>query len=234
MAGIILLSFCQQAIFAFDRLVDLNQTKLISFVQESEEELASLKNQHEEFWNCCFIVETIETSKGSKIKNNDNPKCKVSDIKSLKTVRNDLKRFEELTKNKIVEMLKEGFDINAVDNQGKTVLNYAKTPFIYNFLRDSGAEFQVGAFLNMNKNLLIPLSIFGTGIAAKLYQEGFFDGVASENLKDHENLLFGSALFITTTVMACKFFNYSGIPATVYTEEDDKLITKLLKKIESK
>ena len=71
----------------------------------------------------------------------------------------------------IAALIKDGANINAQDENGKTVLSYCKSKEMYNALRENGAKFQFDVWMRIYQTELAIASIFATATAVYLNQK---------------------------------------------------------------
>ena len=83
-----------------------------------------------------------------------------------------LRDVKYATGPKIVALMQSGANFNAQDNDGNTALSFARTREMYNILRENGAQFQFGVWMNIYRTELALASIVTVGTVVYLNQEG--------------------------------------------------------------
>lgn len=139
-------------------------TTLIDYLEQRDNYQQKLQQDIKNLWSECFYTTVDVRYCGNTSTTTTTyipcPWCPLSNFRQLYEKRQELKNFRDDTQRQISQIINDtGVSINAFDYHGKTALNYIQSRDQYNALRNQGADFQVDAFVKMNKYQLIAVAM---------------------------------------------------------------------------
>ncbi len=179
-----------------------DQASLISFINEHEQSLINLQKKRDQLWNSCKGTEPHRYENFPYTRTYINTSAPFEDLQSLYQALEQIKSWDREFCGKISQSVDQGQSLDAIDDKGKTALDYARFYYTYNVLRSQGASFQVVPFLYMHPYYTIPAAII---LAYKAYCWGRY---ADTRLMQHQELYDISCLSSRDEQLRTPLMNY--------------------------
>lgn len=186
---------------------DQGRTELMNYVIWQEVDIAVIKTDISRLWDVCYEYVRIWTGQVNDGKRQyekvvmRRASCMDSDILALQNREQDLAQCIEQTVVGIEAMVVTESELNAHDNDGKTVLNHCQTYEIYEALRAHGVPFQYVVYAYFNPQTIAVASLGLVVLAVYLYQNGYLPS-ANSGLQSTDNQNIASSLVDAMVVPA--------------------------------
>lgn len=187
---------------------DYGRTELMNYVIWQEVDIAVIKADVSRLWDVCYelvkvyIGNTAGIPITGKLQHTQyvtvakrRASCMDSDIQALKNREQDLAQCIEKTELGINALIEAGAQLDACDNDNKTVLNYCQSYWIYEALRAHGVPFQHSVCFYFHPEYYLVGALSGVAILATcalyLYQEGYlsYDACMQEKSTGSQDIL---------------------------------------------